>query len=242
MNYAKRDYLEGHVVVRMISLGIGRPLPTTSAYLSPQDQERAGRFRFPEDRARFITGRELFGQCLSHYFGHPAGPLDLSISDRGRPFLAKDRDIQFSISHSGNWIAVALSLQTLAGVDLEQLITRSSLEDLASRIMSPLDFTSFQALPNDEKQAAFFHTWTGKEALVKAIGQGIATDLKAISIPPRRTDGATQILRISNPQEPSPWRLQGLPLPPGYLGNVAWNDPRKQLDIRVIGSDTEALS
>jgi 4'-phosphopantetheinyl transferase len=228
MKQANRDHLDRHVVVRMGRLSEAGV--AAEAYLNPRDKERAGRFRFPEDRARFVLGRGLLGSCVSRYLGYPAAPLDLAWTAEGRPFLPHDPEVQFSISHSHEMVAVALSVGTLVGIDLEYMRADFNAYELAERIFSEEDMKAFRALPENEALPAFFRAWTGKEAYLKAQGVGLSGGLKEISISFR--DGhegrITDAFRENNAQK---WRLEGLPLPAGYAGHLAWNDPEKQPDF-----------
>jgi 4'-phosphopantetheinyl transferase len=228
MKQANRDHLERHVVVRMARLS--QADVATEAYLNPQDKERAGRFRFPEDRARFVLGRGLLGSCLSRYLDYPAAPLDLAWTSHGRPFLPHDPEVQFSISHTHELVAVAVSIGTLVGIDLEYMRVDFNVMELAERIFSEEDMKAFRALPTDEALSAFFRAWTSKEAYLKAQGVGLSGGLKEISISfgPGPQGRIMDAFRENNAQK---WRVEGLPLPAGYAGHLAWNDPEKQPDF-----------
>lgn len=228
MKQANREHLERYVVVRMVRLSEA-DVPT-EAYLNPQDKERAGRFRFPEDRARFVLGRGLLGRCLSRYLGYPAAPLDLAWTSHGRPFLPHDPEVQFSISHTHELVAVALSIGTLVGIDLEYMRADFNAHELAEHIFNEEDMKAFRALSTEEALPAFFRAWTGKEAYLKAQGVGLSGGLKEISISFQDgTDGRISgTFRENNAQM---WRLEGLPLPAGYAGHLAWNDPVKRPDF-----------
>jgi 4'-phosphopantetheinyl transferase len=234
MNDAKPPQLGRHVVVRLarISDWAGK-LSSSEAVLNEEDKARAVRFRFPEDRARFILGRMLLWRSLQECGEGRAKPLKLSWTEKGKPILVDAREIQFSISHSKELVAIALTLKSSVGIDLEAISRPSDLNSLAERIFTISDLKEFQKLSDHERPAVFFRAWTAKEAYLKAVGLGLPGGLKEGNVPLDEADPSAP--RVFHPNAQSgPWRLQRLPLPEGYLGCVVWDDPSKSVDFGVV--------
>jgi 4'-phosphopantetheinyl transferase len=234
MNDARPSQLGRHVVVRLarISDWIGE-ISSSEGVLSEADKTRATRYRFPEDRARFILGRMLLARTLSQSGGGSTGPLHLDQTERGRPMLREKPELQFSISHSDDLVGIALSLKSNIGIDLEVITRPVDLNSLAERIFSFSDQETFQRLPEGERPAVFFRGWTTKEAYLKALGLGLPGGLKGVAVP--LDEAHLSSPRIFHPDAQSgPWCLQRLPLPEGYSGCVVWDDPSKSLDFRVV--------
>jgi 4'-phosphopantetheinyl transferase len=234
MNDAKPSQLGRHVVVRLARISAWTSeILSSEALLNEQDKARAAHFRFPEDRARFILGRILLARVLQQEERWSTGPLKLSLTDRGRPILVDEPDIQFSISHSGELIGIALTLKSKVGFDLEAISRLSDLTSLAERIFSSSDRNAFQRLPDGERPATFFRAWTAKEAYLKALGLGLPGGLKGVAVP--LDEGIPSSPRRFHPDAQSgPWCLQRLALPEGYAGCVVWDDPSKTVDFRVM--------
>jgi phosphopantetheinyl transferase len=57
------------------------------------------------------------------------------------------------------------------------------LEKLAARVLDPDTLSSFTAADDSQRLVTFLRAWTEKEAYLKAIGLGIATDLRAVTVP-----------------------------------------------------------
>src|SRR5271156_3414348 len=212
----RREHLAGHMVVWIAH--VSKALDSL-IFLEPcldmRDRERAARFRFSEDRARFVLGRGLLRKCLGHYLQQTPETIELASTDRGRPILPHDETIQFSISHTHDLVAVALTTGGQIGIDLEYMKTPSDLPELAKRIFSEEDLQIFQALPDSETLAAFFRAWTRKEAYLKARGEGIAEGLRQISV----SLGPEEISSIRDARDKSAartWQLVDLPVPPDY--------------------------
>lgn len=112
----------------------------------------------------------------------------------GKPVFPENSDIHFSISHSGVYVALAFGKSPL-GVDIE-CVKRANLK-VAKRFFQKEEYERLtgqmcgQAYPLDqsvtnaeaEKRADIFcKIWTGKEAVVKASGEGLSTPLDSFSV------------------------------------------------------------
>jgi 4'-phosphopantetheinyl transferase len=206
-------------------------LASLERYLDDRDRTRAARFRFREDRARFLLGRGLVRTHLGSCFEQPAETIEFAYTDRGRPFFPHDKKIHFSISHTHDLVALGLTRGAHIGVDLEHLRPPADLPELAKRILSADDLRTFQALPETEIAPAFFRAWTRKEAYLKARGEGLTEGLREASV----SLGPEEISSVADHREKSAdWRLHNLPVPADYMGSVACDDPNRRLDFRFV--------
>ena len=99
--------------------------------------------------------------------------IKFAVNTHGKPYFTED--IHFSISHSGEYVAIAFNDDEI-GIDIEKKkqINRKLLNKAASKTESiNFNFENF----DDE----FLKMWTIKEAYFKYIGTGI-TDIKAVSV------------------------------------------------------------
>lgn len=234
MNPLALHHLDGHMVVRIVpvSQAMGS-LASIERCLDARDRERAARFRFREDRARFILGRGLVRTHLGSCFLQPPETIELAYTDRDRPFFHRDETVHFSISHTHDLVALALTRGARIGVDLEHLRPPADLPELAKRILSADDLRLFQALPQSEISPAFFRVWTRKEAYLKARGEGITQGLRQFSV----SLGPEEISGVQDHREKTPtpaWRLHNLPVPADYMGSVACDDPSRPLDFSFV--------
>ena len=224
--------LERQVIARLVRVAGVAPAQL-SIKLNETDRTRAERFRFPEDRTRFLAGRALLDHLLRHYLGREAGVAGLTYTSLGQPVLANHPALSFSITHSGDLVAVALSLGKQVGIDVESMERDLDFEGLAARIFSDEDLARFRALPSEAQSTAFFRAWTGKEAILKARGVGLFGGLPAVAIPWEMESTAWNV-ELRDAEISPTWRLQRLPVPDAYMGHVAWNDPARELDFREI--------
>jgi len=205
-------------------------LPALEALLDAGERERATRFRFPEDRARFIVGRGLLRHGLRRYAPQIPATIEIAYSNLGRPFIPAQHEApRFSISHTRDLVALAFADGAQIGVDLEFVHLPVDLIDLAERILSEDDFRTFQTFPHVDRLLAFFRAWTRKEAYLKARGEGIGTGLQEVSV----SFAAEAISRMTDRRDASSaaWRLHTLPVPADYMGCVACDET-----ARPVGS------
>jgi 4'-phosphopantetheinyl transferase len=230
----RREHLAGNVIIWIAHVSQSQDsLTFLEPCLDDRDRERAARFRFSEDRARFVLGRGLLRKCLGHYLQQTPETIELATTDRGRPFFPQDETVQFSISHTHDLVAIALTTGARVGIDLEFMQPPLDLPELAKRIFSEEDLQTFQALPGHEAPAAFFRAWTRKEAYLKARGEGITEGLRQISVSmgPEKT---SFVKDTRDESAAATWRLLALPVPAGYMGSLACDNVDKQLECCFV--------
>lgn len=158
--------------------------------------------------------------ALSTYTGLPESSFKLAREAKGKPYVV-DSDLAFSVSHSGEWMTIAVSRNCRLGIDLENL-TRSvpNRDRLVTRFFSQQEQSAYIALEDSEKQAGFFRAWCRKEAVVKAIGSGISYGLDRFDV--SLTERA-ELLEIRDETESvDSWKLYNLTgLPAGLVGALA---------------------
>lgn len=89
-------------------------------------------------------------------------PVEICHLESGAPYL-KDREEQISISHSGDFVAVAVGKKTGTGIDIE--IKKDRILKVRERVFSTAELASMPENDIDANLAG----WTSKEALFKAI-------------------------------------------------------------------------
>ena len=89
----------------------------------------------------------------------------------GRPAFSDPLLPEFSISHSGDWLWLAIGEPSL-GLDVEQHRPRRNLSKLMAHVLSPLELAWVST--QDDELSAFYRLWTLREAVLKASGRGLA--------------------------------------------------------------------
>ena len=192
--------------------------------LSADERVRAERFYFPQDRGHFIVARGLLRAILGRYLDMEPGQLRFCYSSYGKPALARESSgdaLRFNLSHSHGLALYAVTRGRELGVDLEYLHPHLAYEQLAERFFSPREVTVLRALPTNTQQEAFFNCWTGKEAYIKARGEGLTLRLDQFDVSLAPGEPVALLSTNGDPQEASRWLLQKLAPGSGYIAALA---------------------
>ncbi len=96
---------------------------------------------------------------------------------RGKPYLTNlPRAPHFSLSHSGDIALVAVTWDGLVGVDVERIRPDLEIGSFARHLVAPADAARIDALPHEQRERAWFQSWTRLEAVAKASGVGLCED------------------------------------------------------------------
>lgn len=209
----------------MIGLQASPPvLECYAALLSSDELARAARFHFDSDRRRFIMTRAQLRQMLAPRLGVRPAEIQFEYGIHGKPSLGgifAAAPVSFNVSHSEDLALIGITAGTDLGVDVEALRTLSDEEQLARRSFSLAEFAEYQAADIADRQNAFFCCWTRKEALIKALGQGLNYPLDAfdVSVNPTAEARLRRMKDLSG--ENSGWCIGALDPAPGYAAAVA---------------------
>tara|TARA_R110000850_G_scaffold60079_12_gene138195 strand:- start:3577 stop:4293 length:717 start_codon:yes stop_codon:yes gene_type:complete len=157
------------------------PLEIARQWLSDEERKRADAFHFENHGERFIRGRAVVRKLLSDYLDVTPDSLTFGTGERGKPFLIGE-DLHFNLSHSLDRAVVAISRLPSIGIDIECFSRVVDIGGLSRRCFRDSEIKRLDNLGNDEKQRAFFWTWTAKEARMKATGEGFSLEPKKIEI------------------------------------------------------------
>jgi 4'-phosphopantetheinyl transferase len=193
--------------------------------LSPDERQRAVRFRVSEPRRQFVSGRALLRQLLGACLNVEPATLAFGYQPRGKPFLSQSAsagDLRFNLSHSGRMVAIALARGREVGVDLESIHRLDNWPLLAERIFSPRELYELRSLPKPQQREAFFNGWTRKEAYLKATGEGLTDALPAVEVT-LAPGKEPELLELPTGPEPARrWGIRVIPLPPDFAGAVVF--------------------
>lgn len=147
-------------------------------FLSDQELAHAQKFSHAAARERYLQVRTEVRRCLALYTGLQPQELVFGREAGGKPVLINTpQPLSFNLSHSGDYLALAVSAAQAVGIDLEHTSERQSWRAIAERYFHPEEVTQLRARPEAEQRLCFYHWWTLKEAFFKARGTGIATGL-----------------------------------------------------------------
>lgn len=134
---------------------------------------------------RRIQQQFLLRLLLGSYLGRPGKDLRLIRGEHGKPALASRQStggLQFNLSHSGDWLALAFGSGAGVGIDIEVHRTLRRAGDLARRYLPSAEADWLNSLQEPERSRAFIAQWTAREALVKARGSSLAQSVAGLAL------------------------------------------------------------
>jgi 4'-phosphopantetheinyl transferase len=191
--------------------------PWHDTLLDPAERDRRDRYAFRADRARFAVAAALLRVVAGRMLG--VAPEQVGVDrtcgscgrPHGKPSLGAGAP-QVSLSHSGDYVAVAVCPDAPVGVDVEQAARRTDYRSLVSHVLDPAE------APAVADEAAFLRYWVRKEALVKATGDGLGAGLRGVVV--TAPDDAPRLLRYQR-RPGLRAELRDLAGRPGHLAAVA---------------------
>jgi 4'-phosphopantetheinyl transferase len=147
--------------------------------LSNDELNRGRQFRVAADQDRFLAAHVLKRHLLGALLNVPGARLRFEQQRTGKPQLI-GKGLHFNLSHSGDWVAMAISAAAPVGIDIEQANTAPP-EELLSAVLHPYDhFTPKPTSPTER----FYTAWTLKEAVSKGLGIGLALPFAQLRLEP----------------------------------------------------------
>jgi 4'-phosphopantetheinyl transferase len=196
----------------------GDGFPALYSLLSPDERERAARFRFEKHRSRFVVARARLRELIGDYAGCHPQAVEFTYGPNGKPGLG-DRPLHFNVSHSEALALYAFSRSNPLGVDIEQIRELTDSDAIADRFFSRAECAEYRAVAPTEKTAAFFRCWTRKEAFIKATGDGLSYPLDRFDV--SLGDPARLLTIDGDAARASEWSMYHLTPAEGYIGAVA---------------------
>ncbi len=145
--------------------------------MNSAERERAQ--KFIRGKESYIASRWLLRKVLARYTGLAPDAVEFLRTDKGKPYLPHS-DIHFSLSHSGQWVVLAVGKAECIGVDIEEIRATRDLPGIAESYYHPEEFARMQLLLDEAQADYFYRLWTLKEAFLKGIGTGISAGLEKI--------------------------------------------------------------
>ena len=150
-------------------------LPSLSEPLSIQEKTQAKKFINSYLRERYIISHGLLRYLLAFYAKSNPHTIEYSFNQFGKPFLKNNSsNLQFNMSHSKDYAAYILALDCQVGIDIEQKDKNIDIQGLLDLILTKEEAIIFNELNSAEKLDTFYEVWTKKEAILKALGQGLS--------------------------------------------------------------------
>lgn len=132
--------------------------------------------------AGYLLEQQLRAYIWEQY-GKEVSNLRFSYGEQGKPYLTEYPKVHFNLSHSGDYVVVALGESEL-GVDVE-VSSRNALA-VAKRCFHEREYRELLCYEADPERLCqrFQQYWSMKEAYIKYTGKGLKTPLSSFAVVP----------------------------------------------------------
>lgn len=218
------------------------------SWLDAGERARLGRCRAPRHARQFLLGRAVLRRLLGAFLDCKPSAVVLEQDEHGKPRLAppgQSADLHFSVSHSGDWVYLALARGMSLGVDIERVDADTDCPGLAARFFSAREQAALER--SEAVVRDFYRCWVRKEAFLKACAGGLGFGLDRFSVAVGEQTAPAPI--VVNTPPPAPglapparfnhgWFNHDLAAPPGYVAALALPRARPCLDAAPFPGST----
>lgn len=149
--------------------------------LAPDERARALAYRHARHCNGYIARRGLLRWLLGGYLRCAPEALLFAVSAFGRPVLQwPQARLAFSVSHTDGIALLAFARACRLGVDVERRTGGLDAPGLGHGVFSAVEARTLARARSDPTET-LLRLWTRKEALLKALGTGLAGDPTAYS-------------------------------------------------------------
>ena len=146
---------------------LNNPVDEYLKYFSDERVKKILRYKFNPDRNRTVWAELLAKKLISERTGKNINEIKIFRDMNGRPYC-EEKEIFFSLSHSGEWIACSIG-NFCNGVDVE-ILDRKFDFNIAKKFFLPNEYEKIKNfIHEDEQRKKFFEYWTLKESCLKCL-------------------------------------------------------------------------
>jgi phosphopantetheinyl transferase len=164
-------------------------------WLSADEEATLAGLRFPARRRKWLLGRIAAKRAIGELLAAEAPPpaaIEIANLPSGQPYArigGRRFERSLSLSHRDPLGVAAVAPPGLAiGVDVEEVTPRDPA--LVRTFFTAAEAAAVAAAPAAEAARLVALVWSGKEAVLKALGLGLRRDPRTIDIGPARAAGA----------------------------------------------------
>jgi 4'-phosphopantetheinyl transferase len=148
-------------------------------YITDEEKTREKKLLLEQDKNSYVVSHALLNKKLSDILHIPVKEINYVRNGFGKPFLNSGTPY-FNLSHSRNSWCFAICANHEVGVDIELMNPDISFVDIIDTYFTKNEQNLIKKTQYPAEE--FYRLWTRKEALLKAIGTGIATEIKSIDV------------------------------------------------------------
>ncbi|GAB1601629.1 L-aminoadipate-semialdehyde dehydrogenase-phosphopantetheinyl transferase-like [Argonauta hians] len=224
-----------------------------------EEKERISQFVFRKDAKAAMAGRLLIRKSLSSLMQVPYSSLNLSRTEKGKPYLSSVDSVvcetspHFNIAHHGDYTVLASHPHVDIGVDIMKVeppmgrTVEKFFHDMR-RQFTQHEWSVIQSAGNEFNQLLMFYRhWCLKESLVKTLGAGIGFGLDRLEfhvVTPLQVKGdtVTNTVFLLDGQVNSKWTFEETLLDREHCVAVAYQHPAHTSNTTTNSNNNSATT
>lgn len=151
-----------------------------SFFISSEKRQKIRRLINKEDKIRSLIGDLLIRTVLIDELNIPNHNLIFDINLYGKPFLINYPNINFNLSHSGDYVVCAFDCECI-GIDIEEIKNIDFIE-IAKNFFTSKEYYFILNQKDHLQLETFYEIWTSKESYIKCRGQGLSISLNSFDV------------------------------------------------------------
>ncbi len=159
-------------------------LTFTPLSLNQKEQNRLKKMKSKKRQWEFFWGRTLIKQLARQYSQCRLTEIEVHQEENSKPFLKinnQSSDLQYNLSHSSPYIALAFSKKQRLGIDIELIDKNKKFSSqFLKKYLSPESLLQMNKLEPQEKALFLYRQWTRYEATLKLQGNTLFSPDKHI--------------------------------------------------------------
>ncbi|MFN2358122.1 MAG: 4'-phosphopantetheinyl transferase superfamily protein [Desulfotignum sp.] len=149
-------------------------------FLSDEEMIQVNRFKALKKQVEWVCGRFALKTLARDVLDLdlPLEKIRIAYREKGAPYLVRFPQVSISLSHSSNYTAAAISLDTGIGVGIDV----EKIGDIPDAGFMKIAFTRDEISHMPANASAIFANWTLKEAFLKYLGLGFNESLHKVAV------------------------------------------------------------
>ncbi|MFF6994948.1 4'-phosphopantetheinyl transferase family protein [Streptomyces sp. NPDC008313] len=204
-----------------------------AAFLPPDERARL-RHLVASQRALYASAHAALRHVTAAYAGVHWSRVAFVRGAFGKPYVRGHPGLRVSLAHTGGISLIAVSRDGPVGVDVERIVPLQDPAGMRRQILSDWEADRWPTGREDAAHSGLFTHWTCKEAVLKAIGSGLAGDLTAVRVTPGARRAGPVPVHAAPGAPTRRWALRLVDLGPRYRAAVAVAGGGEDVRVRPL--------
>jgi len=145
--------------------------------INEKDIKKGLSFYQTKDQISSLISKYSLRFLLNNYLNLNFKNYDFEFNKYSKPFIPNfinALNLQYNLSHSGEYLLISLNCYDNIGIDIEFMNKKIEIECLKDQFFSKYELDIWKTLKEDEKIEYFYKVWACKESILKGIGMGFS--------------------------------------------------------------------